>query len=64
MEVGEGSTRPGDVLLVELAARWLVGNQRVVTNMVGGQQLVHCGQVSLVPGLFNKTPGKGFILFC
>src|SRR5947209_13467585 len=64
MEVGKGGAGRNDELLVEIVAGWLIGNLRVVTDIAGGQELFRCGQVPLVPSLFNNTPGKSLILLC
>jgi hypothetical protein len=64
VHIREGGAGPDDELLVEFAAGWLVTYHRVVRDMVVDQQLVHYGQVPLVPGLFNKTSGESLILFC
>lgn len=61
--VGEGAPVEADNLFLTLGAGQYVGKGRIISDMVGGDNLVRHVQVSLVKKVLEPTTDDGLILF-
>ncbi len=64
MDVGNGAAVHLDELPgAALGAVAFLGHRGVVVDPLRGNDFVYNVEVTLVKGLFDETPGQGFVLF-